>query len=174
MAKLKRNQFGSIILPSGEKITRSEQKALRSAVSSANRKSKRILSLRPKELVQTKYNMFGNESDWLLRKKSVSFNRFKNKAEFNKYLKSVKNVASGAFERNRNKVYFENYKRAIRNVFGSKSRDLIIKINRVGDKKLIDAIIKGELEAEIGYIYDPENFETKYNQISTMLSKLER
>ena len=42
MAKrLRRTSRGTVILPSGEKITLAEQRALRSAVSSANRKRKK-------------------------------------------------------------------------------------------------------------------------------------
>ena len=88
MARLKRNRRGSVILPNGERITIREQKALRSAVNSANRKRKRMLERLPAE-AKAKYKDFGVESDFVMRKKSTSLKRFRNKNEFKHYLKSV-------------------------------------------------------------------------------------
>lgn len=88
MARLKRTRRGSVILPNGQRITISEQKALRSAVNSANRKRKRLLERLPKE-AQARYKEFGIESDFVMRKKTTSLQRFRNKNEFNRYLKSV-------------------------------------------------------------------------------------
>ena len=49
MARLKRNRRKSVILPNGQRITLREQKALRSAVNSANRKRKRMIERLPEE-----------------------------------------------------------------------------------------------------------------------------
>ena len=115
MAKrLRRTSRGTVILPSGEKITLSEQRALRSAVNSANRKRKRVLAKMPANRVSTKQV----DESWYYRKKSVKLNRFKNKAEFNRYLRGVQKIASGKFEQIRGRTYFENYKQAIRTAFG--------------------------------------------------------
>ena len=55
MAKrLRRTSRGTVILPNGEKITLSEQRALRSAVNSANRKRKRVLAKMPANRGSTK------------------------------------------------------------------------------------------------------------------------
>lgn len=167
MAKrLKRTSRGSIILPNGQRITPKEQRALKSAVSSANRKRKRMLEKLPKN-AKTRYNEFGIESDFVMRKKSTSFLRFRNKREFQRYLKSVQRIASGEFEKKRIQTYKDNYKRALRNTFNSKANPLIKKINNIELDRFRDLVETGELE-EIGYVYyDPNN--EKLNRISGQL-----
>lgn len=171
MAKrLRRTSRGTVILPSGEKITFAEQRALRSAVNSANRKRKRLLAKMPPNRVSTKQV----DESWYYRKKSVRLSRFKNKEEFNRYLRGVQKIASGKFEQARSRVYFENYKQAVRTAFGktTDTRRLIVKINRVGVKALEGAIASGDIEAEIGYLYTREQQQYQYNKLDAMLDKL--
>lgn len=166
MARLKRNKRGSIILPNGQRITISEQKALRSAVNSANRKRKRLLEKLPAE-ARAKYKDFGIESDFVMRKKSTSFKRFRNKKEFNKYLKSVQKIASGEFERKRIATYKDNYIRALRNTFNS-SANKAIKAVRDMDLKTFRQKVESEELEEIGYVYYDPNGE-KLTRISQQL-----
>lgn len=156
MASKRRTSRGSYILPNGQRITLSEQKALRSAVNSANRKRKRLLENLP-ESAKHKYNEFGVESDFVLRKKSTSLKRFRNKSEFNRYLKSVKKIASGEFERKRVETYRKNYIRALRNTFNSGANKAIKAVKDLSYKQFREMVESEELE-EIGYVYyDPNN-----------------
>ena len=171
MAKrLRRTSRGTVILPSGEKITLSEQRALRSAVNSANRKRKRVLGKMPANRVKTKQV----DESWYYKKKSVKLSRFKNKMEFNRYLRGVQKIASGKFEQKRGRVYFENYKQAIRTAFGktTDTRRLITKVNRVGVKAMEEAIANGDIEAEIGFLYTRDQQQRQYDKIDAMLDKL--
>ena len=166
MARLKRNRHGSVILPNGERITISEQKALRSAVNSANRKRKRMLERLPAE-AKEKYKDFGIESDFVMRKKSTSLKRFRNKKEFKHYLQNVQKIASGEFERKRIMTYKENYIRALRNTFNS-SANKAIKAVRQMDLKTFRRLVESENLEEIGYVYyDPNN--EKLTRISQQL-----
>ena len=164
MARLKRNRRGSVILPNGERITISEQKALRSAVNSANRKRKRMIERLPAE-AKIKYNEFGVESDFVMRKKSTSLKRFRNKKGFKHYLRSVQKIASGEFERKRIMTYKENYIRALRNTFNS-SANKAIKAVRDMDLKTFRQKVESEELEEIGYVYYDPNGEklTRINQ----------
>ena len=167
MARLRRNRWGSVILPNGARITKSEQKALRSAVNSANRKRKRMLERLPTE-AKVKYNDFGIESDFVMRKKSTSLKRFRNKKEFLHYLRSVQKIASGEFERKRIETYKENYIRALRNTFNS-SANKAIKAVRNMDLKAFRRMVESEELEEIGYVYyDPNN--EKLKRINQQLS----
>ena len=166
MARLKRNKRGSIILPNGQRITISEQKALRSAVNSANRKRKRMLEKLPAE-ARAKYKDFGIESDFVMRKKSTSFKRFRNKKEFMHYLRSVQKIASGEFERKRITTYKDNYIRALRNTFNSSANKAIKAIREMDLKKFRQKVESEELE-EIGYVYYDPNGE-KLTRISQQL-----
>lgn len=164
MARLKRNRRGSVILPNGERITISEQKALRSAVNSANRKRKRMIERLPAE-AKIKYNEFGVESDFVMRKKSTSLKRFRNKKGFKHYLRSVQKIASGEFERKRIMTYKENYIRALRNTFNSSANEAIKAIRDMDLKTFRQKVESEELE-EIGYVYYDPNGEklTRINQ----------
>ena len=164
MARLRHNRRGSVILPNGARITKSEQKALRSAVNSANRKRKRMLERLPNE-ARVKYNDFGIESDFVMRKKSTSLKRFRNKKEFLHYLRSVQKIASGEFERKRIMTYKENYIRALRNTFNS-SANKAIKAIRNMDLKTFRRMVENEEREEIGYVYYDPNSEklTRINQ----------
>ena len=166
MARLKRNKRGSIILPNGQRITIREQKALRSAVNSANRKRKRMLERLPAE-AKAKYKDFGIESDFVMRKKSTSFKRFRNKNEFKHYLRSVQKIASGEFERKRITTYKDNYIRALRNTFNSSANKAIKAIRDMDLKKFRQKVESEELE-EIGYVYYDPNGE-KLTRISQQL-----
>ena len=166
MARLKRNRRGSVILPNGERITISEQKALRSAVNSANRKRKRMIERLPAE-AKAKYKDFGIESDFVMRKKTTSLKRFRNKNEFKHYLKSVQKIASGEFERKRITTYKDNYIRALRNTFNS-SANKAIKAVRDMDLKTFRQKVESEELEEIGYVYYDPNGE-KLTRISQQL-----
>ena len=147
MARLKRNRRKSVILPNGQRITLREQKALRSAVNSANRKRKRMLERLPEE-ASRRYREFGIESDFVMRKKSASLSRFRNKKEFDRYLRNVRRIASGEFER----------KRADKAIRAVKDLDL---------KQFRHLVESGNLE-EIGYVYyDPNN--EKITKINSQL-----
>lgn len=162
----KRNKRGSIILRNGQRITLREQKALKSAVSSANRKRKRLLEKLPKEAKQ-KYNIFGKESDFVIRKRNVKFSKFRNKKEFESYLKMSQRIASGNFQKRRTEIYKENYKKALRNVFGQDAEMLVAMVDEIALDDFRELVENDELE-EIGYLYyDPHK--QKYNRIGKQL-----
>lgn len=163
--RLPRTPRGSLILPSGEKITPAEQRALRSAVSSANRRRKKALERLGNKV---KYNMFGQESDFVNRKKSAKFNVFRSHKEFRNYLQSVRNIASGAFELRRIKTYKENYITALRRTFGSDAKNAIRLVRNMDIVKFRNKVENDEIPV-IGYIYfDPNN--SKLAQIEALLS----
>lgn len=163
--RLPRTARGSLILPSGEKITPKEQRALRSAVNSANRRRKKALERLGNKV---KYNMFGQESDFVNRKKSAKFNVFRSHKEFRKYLQSVRDIASGGFELRRIKTYKENYITALRRTFGSDARNAIRLVRNMEIIKFRNKVENDEIPV-IGYIYfDPNN--SKLAQIESLLS----
>lgn len=158
MAKrLKRTSRGSVILPNGQRITLKEQRALRSAVNSANRKRKKLIEQLPAE-AKRKYREFGVESDFVMRKKTTKLSRFRNKNEFNKYLRSVQKIASGEFERKRTETYKSNYIRALRNTFNSSANNAIKAVREMDLKTFKNKVESEELE-EIGYVYYDPNGE---------------
>lgn len=153
----KRTKRGSIILPNGDRISPTEQKALRVAVNSANRKRKRLIENLPTE-AKRKYKEFGVESDFVMRKKSASLSRFRNKSEFNRYLHTVQKIVSGEFERKRAETYRQNYIRALKNTFNSSANKAIRAVKDMNLKHFRD-LVENEVLEEIGYVYYDPNGE---------------
>lgn len=162
----KRNKRGSIILKNGQRITIREQKALKSAVTSANRKRKNLLE-RQSPNAKKKYQIFGKESDFVNRKRNVKFSKFRNKKEFEHYLKMTQKIASGEFQRKRAEIYKENYKTALKKVFGNDAETLVAMVDEIALDDFRELVENDELE-EIGYLYyDPHK--QKYNRIGKQL-----
>lgn len=170
---LKRTNRGSIILPSGEKIRPAELKAFRSAVVSANKKRKRLIGLLPKEAKEN-YQFFGVESDWVLRKKSTSITRFKNKKQFNLYLRQLHKTTKREYVTNLVEIYRNNFKRAIYNTFNASAdvSELINFINGLSTKDLEKLSLSEEL-SNIGYIYyDPKKVSVKLETLKKEMEKI--
>lgn len=170
---LKRTNRGSIILPSGEKITPAEQKAFRSAVVSANKKRKRLIEQLPKEAKEN-YKIFGVESDWVLRNKSASITRFKNKKQFKLYLKQLRKTTKREYVTNLVEIYRNNFTRAIYNTFNSSAdvSELINFINGLSTKDLEKLTLSEEL-SNIGYVYyDPKKVSVKLETLKKEMEKI--
>lgn len=147
----KKTKRGSIILPNGERITLAEQKAFKSAVNSANRKRKRLIENLPKE-AKEKYKTFGVDSDFVARHKSASFAKFRNKAEFQRYFKNVRKVASRDYINKTVGTYRSNLNRAIDKVFNSAGKPLKDFIKGLSNEELRELSLSGEFN-DIGFVY---------------------
>ena len=170
---LKRTKRGSIILPSGEKITRKELKAFRSAVVSSNRKRKRLIEQLPKEAKEN-YQIFGVESDWILRKKSTSITRFQNKKQFNLYLRQLRKTTKRDYVSKLVEIYRNNFIRAIYNTFNASAdvNELINFINGLSTKDLEKLSLSEEL-SNIGYVYyDPKKVSDKLETLKKEMEKI--
>lgn len=173
MARLRKTTRGSIILPNNDRITLSEQKELKNAVRRANRMREKDIERINNTMSKVKYNRFGFESDFLLRKKNANFSKFRNKNEFKLYLRSVKRQASGATSLHRIRVYKQNYEAALRKTYNSAANHAISILRKIDGLAIRDAHESGALEP-IGYIYyDPEmnKLQLIENQLQSILDK---
>ena len=151
MARLKRTSRGSIVLQNGERITPAEQRALRSAVNSANRRRKRLLEKLPKQ-AKSRYADFGIESDWVLRKKHVKYSNFRNKKEYTTYLKQVRYVMRVEYSEKVVETYRSNLYRAIDKVFNSKGQELKDFLDTLSNDELRTLSLNDSIH-NIGYVY---------------------
>lgn len=170
-AHYKKTKRGSIILPNGERITPSEQKAFKSAVSSANRKRKRLIENLPKE-AKERYADFGIDSDFVARHKSASFARFRNKSEFNRYFRNVRKIASRDYFDSVVGTYRRNLNRAIDKVFNSSGKPLKDYIKKLSNDELRELSLSGEFE-DIGYVYyEPISVKNKLATLSKQVEAI--
>ena len=171
--RLKRNSRGSIILPNGQRITPKEQKALKSAVVSANRKRRAMIEKLPQQ-AKERYKDFGVESDFVLRKKSARFNRFRNKGEFNRYLKSIQKINASEYIKNKVETYRSNYLRSIDKVYNSTGQPIKEFINSLSADEFRELSLSGELE-DIGYIYyAPVSVKNKLDKLNSQIRRIRK
>jgi hypothetical protein len=167
------NQFGV-------EFTEKEKKQLTNLVNSANRKRTRMLKeesqlplftagkYEGKTLGETWTGM-GQESDFILAKKSKSLQKFKSKKEYIKYIKNLKRVVDKDYVNKRIERYRENHIKAIRNVFGRQgAKDIIQKIKGMGIKEYMNAMQSDAL-IDISYVYDPKDAKIKGDNIRRAL-----
>lgn len=176
-SNLKRTKKGSIILPSGQRITPKEQKALKSAVVLANRKRKQLIEALPKQAI-SRYRDFGIESDFVARKKSASLGRFRNKSEFESYLKSLQKINKTDYVGGIVNVYRDNIVRAIKNVFNSAGDPIIKFVNELSNEELRELTLDESFK-DIGYVYyEPiavrEKLKTLKYQVTVIRNRKER
>lgn len=169
-SRYRRNARGSIILPNGQTISMTEQKHFKSVVNSANRKIKRLQSQLPKQ-AKSVFAEFGVRSDFMMSTKSYSFRRFRNKREFNQYVRQLERITNRNYLTRVVNTYRKNIRRAITNVFGTSGRPLNRFINELSDNELRELTLEGELE-DIGYVYyEPQAVAVK---LVTLTKEVER
>lgn len=174
---LKRTSKGSVILSSGEHITVKEQKALKSAVVLANRKRKKLIEALPNQAVK-RYRDFGIDSDFVVRKKSASLGRFRNKAEFNSYLRSLKKINRQDYLGGVVSTYRDNLNKAIDKVFNSAGQPIKDFLNGLTNEELRELTLD-ESFSDIGFVYyEPITVKQKLKklryQVTIMRNRKER
>lgn len=171
-SNLKRTSRGSILLPSGERITLSEQKALKSAVVNANRKRRNLINKLPEQAKQ-RYKEFGVESDFVMRKKSASFGRFRNKTEFNSYLRSLHKINKKDYLNYVVGTYRRNLNDAIDKVFNSAGKPLKKFISKLSNEELRELTLDESFE-DIGFVYyEPVAVKEKLAKLERQVSKIQ-
>lgn len=174
--KLRKTRYGTIILPSGERITPKEQNRLRTAVRRANRERNRLIELIPdkEKLRKEQYKKFNRESDFIFRKKSASMRKFGSKQEYQSYLKSVERLANAdKYSEYIGGVYKNNYIRSLEKVFNSGADDIINYLkNEVTNREIMELSLSGQLE-DIGFVYyEQTSRKNKLNKIKRQVERL--
>lgn len=174
MAKrLKRTSRGSYILPSGQRITPKEQRALKYAVANVNRKRREMIAKLPRQ-AKERYSQFGVESDFVIRKKSARFTRFRNKQEFNRYLKSIQNFNTTTYLNKRVSTYRDNLNRAIDKTFNSSGQPIKDFIKSLSNEELRELTLS-ESFSDIGYIYnEPISAKNKLDKLIKQVANIRK
>lgn len=159
-------------------FTPEQKKALETLVNSANRKRVRMLKeeaampmlIGGRETGDTvaSLHVLGKESDFILRRKSKSLQRFKSMAEYENYMDNLRHVMRKDYLDERVKLYKRNHMAALKNEFGDDAKDVMMKIRMMKRKDYMKMVQKDEF-LEIGFIYDPGDKTGRLNQIRAAL-----
>lgn len=175
---LKRTDTGALINQHGVEFTEAEKKALESAVNSANRKRAKMLKQEatlPRMVngVDTgqkkgQLHLMGQESDFIITRKTKSLQRFKTHDEYERYMKNLERVNSRDYINERLKLYKRNHMQAIKNEFGDDAKDILMKI-RMMKPEDYQKYVQSDENLEIGFVYGPEQKEGRMNAIRASL-----
>lgn len=175
---LKRTDAGMLLNQHGVEFTEAEKKALESAVNSANRKRSKMLKQEatlPRMVngVDTgqkkgQLHLMGQESDFIIQRKTKSLQRFKTHEEYDRYMKNLERVNSRDYINERLKLYKRNHMKAIQNEFGDDAKDIVMKIRMMKPDEYMKYVQSDE-NLEIGFVYSPEQREGRMNAIRASL-----
>lgn len=171
---LKRTDTGNLVNQFGVTFTPEEKRALENAVNTANRKRARMLKeaatlprmVSGRDTGDTigSLQLMGKESDFILAKKTKSLQRFRDREQYENYMKTLQRVNSRDYIEDRIRLYKRNHMKALENAFGDEAKDVMMKIRMMKPKDYMKMIQQDE-SLEISYIYDPTARSGKLNQI---------
>lgn len=148
---LKRTAEGGVILQNGDIVSLKEQRALKSAVVLATKKRKELIAKLPKE-AKERYKNFGVDSDFVVRHKSASLGRFRNKREFDVYLQSLQQINTQGYMSKVMQTYRSNLYSALRKTFNSSGDELVDFLDTVSDDELRKLSLDDSFK-DIGWVY---------------------
>lgn len=171
---LKRTSGGNLVNQFGVKFTPDEKRKLENMVNTANRKRSRMLKeaatlprmVAGRDTGDTvgSLQLMGKESDFILQRKTKSLQRFRNREQFESYIKTLERVNKRDYIDERVKLYKRNHMKALDNAFGDEAKDIKMKIRMMKPAEYMKLIQQDE-SLEISYIYDPTARTGKLNQI---------
>lgn len=166
---------GGYINVEGVFFSHEDKKALERAVNTANRKRARMLkeaaNLPRKEggrdlgvTIGESLGLMEKESDFILRRKTKSLQRFKTRKQFDTYLANLKRVNQRNYIDIRIHQYKDNYCTALKNAFGKDAEPLVEKIKGMTNREYL-RMVESDVLMEIGYVYSEEEHYMKLNTI---------
>lgn len=165
---------GNLVNQYGVVFTQQEKRALENAVNTANRKRARMLKeaatlprmVGGRDTGDTvgSLQLMGKESDFILSRKTKSLQRFRDRDQFDRYLKNLKQVNTREYLDDRIRMYKRNHMTALENAYGDEAKDVIMKIRMMKPRDYMKMIQQDET-LEISYIYDPTARTGKLNQM---------
>lgn len=168
---------GGLVNQYGVRFTPEEKKALEQAVNTANRKRARMLEqeaklprmILGKETGDTvaSLQLMDKESDFILRRKTKSLQRFKSKEDYDRYMKNLQRVNSRDYINERVRLYKRNHIKAIMNELGDEG--IAMKIRMMKPADYMKMVQQNDDILEIHFVYGSEAKQARINQIRAAL-----
>lgn len=169
------------INPNGVFITFEERKALENAVRTANRRREQLIEKtddlpamfggKPTGGTVGQLRLMGDETDFIVKHKSMSINKFRSRASFEHYMENLNrvNVHVNDYIEDRMKLYKRNHLLAIKRELGDEGRDIYMKIRMMKPKDYMNMIKQNDEVLEIKFVYDPKDKAIRREQIRAAL-----
>lgn len=112
----------------GVQITPEEARIMRNMVQTVNRKRKKMIDQFKEQPLfygrrqlpedRQQLALMGEELDLTIRKRSMSLNQFRSRADFERFMRNTERAASADYVEYRAKLYKKNYMEALKNQYG--------------------------------------------------------
>lgn len=169
-----------IINQHGVKISLEEQRQLRNAVQTVNRKRKKLLDEYGEDMYEgkkklrerrTQLMLMGEELDMIPVKRSTALQDFETRGDFDTYLKSAKRAAKVDYLEERIKLYRQNLKLAFEHHYAAYPemvKGITMKIQMMPRKQL-ESIMASNRLLQIKYVYSSDGQIGQLNQVREFL-----
>ena len=162
----------------GIEFTFDEKRLLENAVRRANRKRKKLLDLqaslprysegKPIGTVGD-FRSLGEESDFILARKSSSLQGYKNKEQFYRYMGYLEKVNASDYVEKRVDLYRNNFGMALIDAFGDDAEELLDAMMAMSPTQFANKVAQTDEDLDIGFLYLPGERSKKLNQIRKAL-----
>lgn len=158
---LKKLDTGNLLNQHGVIFTPEEKRALENAVNTANRKRARMLKAaaelprlhegKPTGDTVAQLQAMGHESDFILKRKSKSIQRFTSHEQYENYMASLSRVNSREYIDDRINAYRANFTKTLENVYGAEAKDVVEKVRSMSTKDYMK-MVESDESLEIGAV----------------------
>lgn len=158
---LKKTDTGKLVNQFGVTFSPEEKRALENAVNTANRKRARMLKeaatlprmVSGRDTGDTigSLQLMGNESDFILTKKTKSLQRFKSRKQYDKYMETLKRVNSKDYLDDRIRAYKRNFTKTLESVYGDEAKDIVMKVRMMKPRDYM-RMVESDESLEIGAV----------------------
>ncbi len=179
---LKKTETG-FINQHGIEFTVAEKKALESKVNSANRKRKKMQEefayLERKHegvkigdtVIQKKF--MGHEGDFIIAQRTKSLQRFKNREQFERYMRNLDVVNRPNYVDDRIRLYKRNFMKSLEDVYGDDARDIVMKVRMMKPRDYMK-MVEADETLEISYVPSDVKVQGRLNQLRRALGMNEK
>lgn len=175
---LKKVGYGSVENQWGVRITKKEQKEIKSLVAKANRTREKMLkfqdNLEMRHAGKLKGVKYGDiyeglrpPSDFIIQKKSASLQVFRTKKGLQGYIKHLKKVTSDKYIKNTVKQLRASHIKAIQNTLGSQP-DLVKMIKNLSVEQYYELYLTDDCFT-VQYVYDLDELDTRVKNIKNSI-----
>ena len=182
---LKRTDTGNLVNKHGVVFTPEEKRALVNAVNTANRKRARMLkeaATLPRKNAgvimddtSNQLKLMGQESDFILQRRDKSLHRFKNRQQYDNYMKSLHRVNSRDYIDDRIRAYKHNFMKTLEATYGDEAKDIVMKIRMMKPREYMRMVESDEtLEIGYGVINSDDKVAGRLNELRRALGMKEK
>ena len=178
LKSLKKLDGGKVENQYGVQFTADEKKALERAVNTANAKRKRqldslgklprIVNGKPTGQTMSDLGEYGKVSDLIITRKTKSLQRFRNRGEFESYMRYLGKVNSRDYLPAKVQIYKDNMAKAIEKQLPGMADDVIDAIRKMKPNDFIKFAYTHD-DISIGHIYGPDAQTAKANTLRSAL-----